>query len=362
MRNYDELQRVNNRFLRHLLFWLIYATQATLIEYAWIHDMYKSESEVIRISLEFSLSLLAVKMTFVYLVLEVFIKQALSKRKEMNFVTAEFALALIVTIICHRLIGNYLIVPTLHPERKILLVDGFTLYNIFISILDIGYVSGIAVALKLFVMQIDHLRNEKDLVKDKLETELKFLKNQINPHFLFNTLNNIYGLARKKSDKAPEVVMRLSKLLRFMLYESGKDTIPIADEIRILEDYMQLEKIRYNARLKLSFDQQIDDMGQLITPLILLPFIENAFKHGVSETTDDTRIDIRVTLKTAQLHFIVNNSQNGHHDNDASEKIGLANVRRQLELMYRSFSLDVTKLDDSFNVDLRINLNSHATI
>ena len=211
-------------------------------------------------------------------------------------------------------------------------------------------------------MQIEHLRNEKDLVREKLGTELEFLKNQINPHFLFNTLNNIYSLSRKKSDKAPEIVLKLSKLLRFILYESGKETITIAEEIRILEDYVELEKIRYNDRLKLTFDKQIDDMKQLITPLILLPFIENAFKHGVSETTEETSIAISIVLKNGNLSFFVNNSKEYDGANDVREKIGLSNVRRQLELMYRDFTLVIDNLADNFNVDLKINLNSHAAI
>nr|WP_237487894.1 histidine kinase [Hufsiella arboris] len=210
-------------------------------------------------------------------------------------------------------------------------------------------------------MQISHLRNEKDLVREKLETELKFLKNQINPHFLFNTLNNIYGLARKKSDKAPEVVMRLSKLLRFMLYESDRRTMPISDEIRVLEDYVQLEKIRFNDRLNLSFKQNIDDFDQVITPLILLPFIENAFKHGICETTESTQISIDISVKNGHLNFLIQNS----HDKEQTqvhEKIGLSNVRRQLELMYREFSLNIENLAGTFNVNLWINLNSHAAI
>ena len=301
-------------------------------------------------------------MVFTYLVLNVFIKQVLERRWPISTVIAEFAAALLMAIFLDRLVGNYYLTATLYPKYHVVFSEVFEPGKVLISLLDTGYVVGIAVALRLFRMQIHHLRNQKEMVRDKLETELKFLKNQINPHFLFNTLNNIYSLARKKSDKTPEIVMKLSKLLRFMLYESGRDTIPIADEIRILEDYVQLEKIRYNERLQLSFDQQIDDRSQLITPLILLPFIENAFKHGVSETTDDTRIGIRINLQNGQLNFCVDNSHNGTASTELQEKIGLTNVRRQLELMYRDFNLEINNLPDSFTVNLRINLNSHATL
>jgi two-component system LytT family sensor kinase len=350
--------------LRHAFFWLAYTLQGALLEYAWIHSFYEKTPQIhtMWLAMKFSLALMPPKMVVTYLVLNVFIKQVLEKRWPVRLVIAEFSVAVLLAIFVHRLIGNYYLTATLYPGYHVVFSEVYEPGKVLVSLLDTGYVVGIAVALRLFRMQIGYLRNQKEMVRDKLETELKFLKNQINPHFLFNTLNNIYSLARKKSDKTPEIVLKLSKLLRFMLYESGRDTIPIADEIRILEDYVQLEKIRYNERLQLSFHQQIDEMGQLITPLILLPFIENAFKHGVSETTDDTRIDISISLQKGQLNFCVNNSHNNQSGSDTQEKIGLANVRRQLELMYRDFSLGIDNLTDSFNVDLRINLNSHATI
>jgi two-component system LytT family sensor kinase len=355
---------VNKRFVRHALFWLAYTLQGALLEYAWIHSFYEKwpQVAVIWLAIKFSLALMPAKMLFTYLVLNVFIKQALVKYGSLKKVIAQLVLALLAAIFLHRLVGNYYITATLYPTYHVIFSEVYEPGKVLLSLLDTGYVVGIAVALRLFRLQINHLRSEKDLVRDKLETELKFLKNQINPHFLFNTLNNIYSLARKKSDKTPEIVMRLSKLLRFMLYESGRETIPIADEIRILEDYVQLEKIRYNERLQLSFEQHIDDLNQLITPLILLPFVENAFKHGVSETTDDTRIDIRIALQNGQLSFSVNNSHNGQNGSELHEKIGLANVRRQLELMYSDFALDIDNQTNSFNVALQINLNRHATI
>jgi len=211
-------------------------------------------------------------------------------------------------------------------------------------------------------MQIINLKNEKFLVKDKLETELKFLKNQINPHFLFNTLNNIYALARKKSDKTPEVVVRLSKLLRFMLYESAKEAIPIEEELRILDDYVQLEKIRHSNRLDICFHKEIDNYNQPIAPLILLPFIENAFKHGINETIDETSIEIKVELKEGQLAFYVKNSHDREEGKPVSDNIGLKNVRRQLELMYSDFSLTTNNQTQTFIVDLHINLNRNGKI
>ena len=336
--------------------------QSTLHEYTWVHDNFTNQNHPLLLAFKFNSCLVPIIMLFTYLVMYVFMEQVLTARRKLYIVIPQVVLAILVAIFLQSMINNYIVDATLYPTKPVTFANVFNIYNGFMALLDTGYVAGIALALKLFRMQIGDLRNRRDLVKDKLETELKFLKNQINPHFLFNTLNNIYSLARKKSDYAPEMVLKLSKLLRFILYESGKDTIPIADEIRIIEDYVELEKIRYNNRLKLSFDRQIDDMGQLIAPMILITFVENAFKHGVRETTEDTCICIKIVLQKGQLSFFINNSQEYDGVNEVREKIGLSNVRRQLELMYRDFNLGIDNLADNFNVNLHINLNSYATI
>lgn len=147
-----------------------------------------------------------------------------------------------------------------------------------------------------------------------------------------------------------------------MLYESAKDMIPIADEINILEDYVQLEKIRHSNLFDISFHKEIDDYNQLIAPLILLPFIENAFKHGINETIDESSIEIRVVLKQGQLTFSVKNSYDGEDNKPVNEKIGLSNVRRQLELIYNDFSLITRSMKQTFFVDLKINLTRNGKI
>jgi LytS/YehU family sensor histidine kinase len=229
-------------------------------------------------------------------------------------------------------------------------------------LLDIGFVAGGAVALKLLRIQLAGKEREKNLVKEKLGAELKFLRNQTNPHFLFNTLNNIYALARKKSDDTADTVMKLSKLLRFMLYESGKDLITITEEIKMLNDYLELEKIRYNERLAITFNKEIDNGAQTIAPLLLLPFIENAFKHGVSETRFNSHIYIDMKLKSGRLAFNIENSKENGNADAVKDNIGLSNVRRQLELMYKEYSMEVQNGNNLFKVLLTINLDSHAKI
>jgi LytS/YehU family sensor histidine kinase len=228
--------------------------------------------------------------------------------------------------------------------------------------IDIGFVAGVAIMIKQFRLQLADRQKHSDLIRDKLETELKFLRNQTNPHFLFNTLNNIYALARKKSDETADVVMKLSKLLRFMLYEAKDQQIKISDEVRILDDYIELEKLRYNDRLTLSFIREIDDEHEPIAPLLLIPFVENAFKHGASESRFESYINIDLKLQNGILEFCVENTneQNGNRLND--ENIGLTNVRRQLQLLYREHTVSIKSEETLFKVNLVINLRKHANL
>jgi two-component system, LytTR family, sensor kinase len=196
---------------------------------------------------------------------------------------------------------------------------------------------------------------------EKQEAELNYLKSQTNPHFLFNTLNNIYSLSLDKSDLAPESILRLSKILRFMLYDAGGSHILVEQELKIINDYIALEKLRYDNSLRLDFIQEIDDRNQRIPPLLLIPLVENAFKHGVSETRNQPFIEIEIRLKNQDLFFEVRNSVEFSVDQNAiKENIGLSNLRRQLALLYTSYELTVARGEGIFTSTLKINLNSNV--
>jgi sensor histidine kinase YesM len=196
---------------------------------------------------------------------------------------------------------------------------------------------------------------------EKQEAELNYLKSQTNPHFLFNTLNNIYSLSRDKSDLAPESILRLSKILRFMLYETGGDYISIEQEIKIISDYIALEKLRYDDTLSVNFNYDIEDMKQAIPPLLLIPLIENAFKHGVSETRMKPFVDIHLSLNKRKLELVVKNSiEPSSEKGNVKESIGLSNLRRQLELLYSDYNLHLKHGESEFDAILKINLSSHV--
>ena len=196
---------------------------------------------------------------------------------------------------------------------------------------------------------------------EKQAAELNYLKSQTNPHFLFNTLNNIYSLAQDKSDLAPESILRLSKILRFMLYETGGAYIAIEQELKIISDYIALERLRYDESLRINLNHDIEDMKQALPPLLLMPLVENAFKHGVSETRDQPFVDIHLSVKNRQLSFVVKNSVEAFPvEQSVKENIGLSNLRRQLELLFTEFNLSVQQGDSVFTATLKINLASHV--
>ena len=204
-------------------------------------------------------------------------------------------------------------------------------------------------------------RTAQQLLIEKQEAELNYLKSQTNPHFLFNTLNNIYSLARDKSDLAPESILRLSKILRFMLYETAGEYIAIEQELKIMSDYLALEKLRYDDSLRVNFNYDVEDMKQALPPLLLITLVENAFKHGVSESRNQPFVDIHLSVKKRYLEFYVkNSSEKFAEERSVKENIGLSNLRRQLELLYKDYSLSVQQVDSVFTATLKINLSSHV--
>jgi LytS/YehU family sensor histidine kinase len=198
---------------------------------------------------------------------------------------------------------------------------------------------------------------KKKLVQEKLAAELSFLKSQVHPHFLFNTLNNLYALTLIKSEKTPDVVLKLSGLLDYMIYKSNDKFVPLDKELEMLESYIDLEKLRYNQRLDFDYELLGVPGSYKIAPLILLPFIENSFKHGAGNNRTNPKIKIRLAVANNCLRLQVINSVPGEkqNDKDLGEGIGLKNVRRRLELIYpNSHSLNIQEREKEFEVNLEI--------
>nr|WP_273569082.1 histidine kinase [Maribacter sp. Hal144] len=188
--------------------------------------------------------------------------------------------------------------------------------------------------------------------------ELTALKNQLNPHFLFNTLNNLYALTLDKSDRAPEVIERLSDILDYILYRCKENYVPINKEIELIENYLSLEKIRYGERVAIKFEHQ-NENDVKVAPLLLLTFVENAFKHGVSQELGQAKIEIFLNIKNSNIIFSIFNSKPNIPEEiqpKNEEHLGLKNVKKQLELLYpNSYDLQITEKEDSYSVMLKLN-------
>jgi sensor histidine kinase YesM len=341
----------------HLAFWSLYLVQdVLLIFFVNLTRLPKPAPIDFALAVANCLVILLPKLLFTYFIISFVLKQVTSRDDYKRGILSA-VLALLFTIFLYRALVVYFVNPHIYQWS-----DGYTLFyplGLLVALMDIGFVSGAAIVIKQVRLQAAAREREEALMREKLESELKFLRNQTNPHFLFNTLNNIYALARKKSDQTPEVVMKLSKLLRFMLYESAKPSIKIGDEVKMLDDYIELEKLRYNGRLTVNFYREIDNSNEEISPLLLLPFVENAFKHGPGESHFDSSIHIELIVQDGRLTFTIENTKEKAESNGVKENIGLKNVKRQLELMYPGYRLQVSNEDALFTVSLSLNLNVH---
>ncbi|MBD1398642.1 histidine kinase [Pontibacter sp. JH31] len=207
---------------------------------------------------------------------------------------------------------------------------------------------------------VDYFKTQeekKELEKAKMATELAFLKSQINPHFLFNTINDIYSLTYQKSDLAPEALLKLSALLRYMLRESEADKVLLSKEVAYLEDVIDLQRIGLKGHAFIEFEKEGATDQKLISPLVLIAFVENAFKHGVCDDPNHP-IHINLAVEGNTLLFKVLNWKN-NDQKDRTGGIGLVNVRRRLELLYPDcYTLEITDEPHTFKVELALQLNA----
>lgn len=227
-----------------------------------------------------------------------------------------------------------------------------TLMTMFITIV----VLFISTAYKLGRMASQRAREAAELKSVQLETEMKFLRSQINPHFLFNALNNVYSLAVMKSDKAPEVVLKLSDLLRYLLYECNEPRVLLEKELKYINDFIELQQVKTEERQKISFNMRNDHADAEVAPMLFIPFIENSFKHSKIEDVETGWVKIDLTNTSEKLMFKISNSvPDKEYTKDKQSGIGLDNVKRRLELLYPDhYTLQIDKNDEGFFVTLII--------
>jgi sensor histidine kinase YesM len=226
-------------------------------------------------------------------------------------------------------------------------------YSFIEDILDPSYF------ILLFVFLIDllihHINTTVRLKNEQTQAELLHLRSQLNPHFFFNTLNNLYGLTIKNSKQAPEVILKLSEMMRYTIYQGEKSSVTIKNEITYLENYIELHKIRYKKSVLITFNQDIDKT-LTIAPLLFINLLENAFKHGVETLEEDAFIKINLTNDAKIIYFSIENNFDETKKNQP-KGIGLTNLKRRLSLLYpKKHTLEFTRQSNIYNVTLKISL------
>ena len=330
---------ISIRWLQHIVFWTL--SVYGIASYFSISNTFRSIDLVY--SGFFHLSLFVI----VYINIRILIPYFLERSRYIFYFLLLLVLLgaayatheLIFEIVIPLLPIDYYIVSFIDP---VVLITVFTIYLILSSLIKLSK--------SWFKVQ--------KLQQDKLTMELESLKFQVNPHFLLNSLNNIYGLALKKSDQAPEVILKLSNILKHMLYESGSDQISLSSEISYLEDYVTLQKLRVSDKVKIELKVSGSYEGLYIAPFLLINLIENSFKHGLGTDIDNPFALFDISVNNNSLGFMARNSKGDvKESNHGSRGLGIKNVRRRLELLYPSkHSFKIVESDEEFTVKLSLDL------
>jgi two-component system LytT family sensor kinase len=213
--------------------------------------------------------------------------------------------------------------------------------------------------LRLIQKWKDDEKRKTEIEKEKISTELTFLKQQVNPHFLFNALNNIYSLTLNTSEDASYAILKLSSILRYMLYETENNQVSLRDELNIVWDFIELQKIRLTDKVKVTYDLKGETGNLKIAPLLLIPLVENAFKHGI-DNMNESFIEILINIQSGQLELKARNRIVRINTGLKNENgIGIKNIRRRLDIIYPGkHSLTTEIKNDVFLVKLNIDLTT----
>lgn len=347
------------RILVHAGFWLLYLA-VIIFNDLFLSPSFVSSPEIIWVykSLLSQTLLLTVKIAAVYYTLYAFIPRWLKSNQKIRL-TVEAIFVSVLLVAFYRIIIRYIIWPYIHEIPPA--IPGLSMIaRYFYSFLDILQVAGIAAAIKLARLRIEAIRNEKALIQEKLSSEIRHLKSQINPHFLFNTLNSLYAQARSGSPDNASSILKLSGIMRYMLYESEKNLTGIDAELKNIEDYIALQQLRFGDRVKIIREIQLDENPVRITPLLILPLIENAYKHGAEKNTGATEIRMAIRQENDILNIEISNNFPAENAEKHSAGIGLSNIKRQLELLYRNHSFEIRTGNNIFRVHILIHTNSYA--
>lgn len=352
IKKYSEI--INKPLISQLIFWwLIFLFSANSSSLHYENTLELLETYAFRVSFQIATAIICI---------HVLIPRLLNKGHVLTFILSIMLTLALLFLLCNIIRMNYLELK--YPETYIYYIRRFedpsslwsriTHLPEFLSIsLYFSYPTFLLLAIRFY-------KDQQRLIKlneQKKTTELAVLKNQLNPHFLFNTLNNLYALTYKKSDQAVKVIEKLSGILDYTLYGCNDEYVSVLKEVVLIENYLALEKIRYGKRVNVKFINEISKEVK-IAPLLLLTYIENAFKHGVSQELKSAEIDIHLKATDEQIYFKVRNSKTNYDPENSDAKnnsIGLKNINQQLELLYPGgHSVVVTNTPQFYEVQLTL--------
>ncbi|SFU43228.1 Histidine kinase [Pustulibacterium marinum] len=336
----------------HVLFWLCYFMFNTLRWASYYNDLVFSLKGNF---VEFPLHIVVCYFIIYYL-----IPKFIYTRKIFLFCFGVL-IALLFVVVAKYYMTYFFVSHNVWPEGPgtTILTFNYAMTTMLGEVYVISFVTSIKIT-------IDWLRERKrltNLEQTQLETELRFLRTQISPHFFFNTLNNIYSLSIEKSDKAPQIILKLSELMRYMLYETKQPKQTLTNEIMALQNYLDLERIRYGDSLDINMNISGDIQDKEISPMLLLTFIENCFKHGANKNVGNVQINIDFNVVDDFLYFKVTNTLPKEPINTHIVKhkggIGIRNVKKRLALGYEKqhYDLKIYKKNDLYVVELKIKVS-----
>lgn len=339
--------KIVKKFSLHLIFWFVV--------WFFFSSFFKVGSNNENFIFWFSTILSTISIVSSYVFVYYLIPDFLIAKKQKQFVLYTFyAGVFIVCAVLMTVVFGFVFFYNLEFQQMPALTknSGVILVCVFLII-------ALASAIKILKYNYKSLDEKKTLENKFLQTqlqlkeqELKFLKMQIHPHFLFNTLNTLYGFALKKSEEAPEMILKLSNLLDYILYQVDKPLVLLQDEVNHIEDYISLEKSRFQDSLQVTFDKDLITDKLDIAPMLLLPFVENAFKHG---TQIDGVVKVQMNLKVDETTLSFNIENSSIRKEKSNNGIGLENIKKRLEMLYpKQYFLEILQKEQLFKVNLKI--------
>lgn len=347
MNKIDLSHRIEYRqILLHVLTWIVF------IIFILLQPQQESDTINLRLVIFLLCNIVLFYVNYLYLV-----DRFLLNQKTIIYVSFVIVLLIIMTFVFNELAPKFRsghIPPPSFPKDRPLPFFNLKLLGPFIFSFSL-IITG--TALRIYSKWNKNERNKKEIEAQKSATELSFLKNQLNPHFLFNSLNSIYSLTTKRSNDAPEAVITLSELMRYMLYETNNEFVTLKKELEYIQNYLKLQRLRIanNENVTLNIHGTISN--QTIRPLLLISFIENAFKYG-TDFKGNTEVKIEINVKGKELEFKCINLIGNRKKDTESSGIGLKNTKNRLEFLYpKRYSLEIEEYNDRFIVNLLLKLS-----